>query len=247
MIPAPYYCDEFVTLYHGDFRDIVPDLPRCDAIVTDPPYGETDLAWDVWPAGWPSIVSAKTNQLWCFGSMRMFWSHRAEFDQWNLAQDLVWEKHNGSGSHADRFRRVHELALHFYHGEWTPLFKSPVKTMDATARTIRTKTRPAHWGEIDSLPYKTEEGGPRLMRSVIPVASCHGYATNETQKPEGIIRPLLEYSIPRGGLVLDPFAGSGTVLAVARQQGKRSIGIELREEQCASIVSRLAQSELLQA
>lgn len=83
-----------------------------------------------------------------------------------------------------------------------------------------------------------------MMRSVIPVRSCHGHAVNETQKPEGIIRPLLEYSVPVGGLVIDCFCGSGTVLAVARQQGKRAIGIELRESQCEEVARRLSQTEI---
>lgn len=67
---------------------------------------------------------------------------------------------------------------------------------------------------------------------------------NETQKPEGIIAPLLDYCVPPGGIVLDPFAGSGTVLDVARAQGKRAIGIEKRESQCEEIVKRLSQRVL---
>ncbi len=35
----PYYEDEWVTLYHGDARDVLPQLPHAHGIVTDPPYG----------------------------------------------------------------------------------------------------------------------------------------------------------------------------------------------------------------
>ncbi len=38
-LPAPYYQDDAVTLYHGDCREIVPLLGRFDLILTDPPYG----------------------------------------------------------------------------------------------------------------------------------------------------------------------------------------------------------------
>ena len=92
--------------------------------------------------------------------------------------------------------------------------------------------------------YTSEDGGPKLMESVIYARSCHGYAVNETQKPEAIVAPLIQYSVPPGGLVVDCFAGSGTTLAVARKTGRRSIGIELREDQCQRIVERLSQREL---
>lgn len=241
----PYFQDDFVTLYHGDSMEIAPRLGlKADAIVTDPPYGETSLDWDLWPLGWPAMALPIAPVLWCFGSFRMFREKHSELAAWKLAQEIVWEKHNGSGFQDDRFKRVHELAVQFYRGEWEAIHKAPVYTQDATRRTIRRKERPPHMGAIENTTFTAEDGGPRMMRSVIPVRSCHGYAVNETQKPEGIIWPLLEYSVPPGGLVVDLFAGSGTTLAVAKQQGKRAIGIEKRESQCREIISRLSQSTL---
>jgi site-specific DNA-methyltransferase (adenine-specific) len=38
-LPTPYYDRDGITIYHGDCREIVPLLPKVDAIVTDPPYG----------------------------------------------------------------------------------------------------------------------------------------------------------------------------------------------------------------
>lgn len=46
----PYYADEHVQLYLGDMREVLPALGiEADACITDPPYGETSLAWDRWP------------------------------------------------------------------------------------------------------------------------------------------------------------------------------------------------------
>ncbi len=35
----PYYQDSYVTIYHGDCREILPTLPKVDLVLTDPPYG----------------------------------------------------------------------------------------------------------------------------------------------------------------------------------------------------------------
>ena len=46
----PYYEDKWVTIYHGDCRDILPELPKVDLVLTDPPYGITKAEWDVVPS-----------------------------------------------------------------------------------------------------------------------------------------------------------------------------------------------------
>ena len=42
----PYYDHAGIVIYHGDCRDILPTLPKCDLLLTDPPYGVTQNAWD---------------------------------------------------------------------------------------------------------------------------------------------------------------------------------------------------------
>lgn len=253
MLPEPYYYDEAsgITIYNADYREVLPFLEwaSIDLVLTDPPYGETSLDWDTAVKGWLSFVEPllrPSGSLWCFGSLRFFMDNRHEFKGWNHAQEIVWEKHNGSIFHADRFRRVHELVVQFYrrYDPWGKIYKSPQFTMDATKRTLRRKTRPTHSGNIEASSYQSEDGGPRMMRSVQYVRSCHGYAVHPTQKPTGIVRPLLIYSCPPGGVVLDPFMGSGTTLEVARQEGRRAIGIEISEAYCEIAVKRLQQSVL---
>ena len=245
-VTAPYYADDRVTLYLGDFREILPGLDITpDLVLTDPPYGETSLDWDRWPDGWPAAIAATgARSMWCFGSMRMFLDRRDDFAEWKLSQDVVWEKHNGSGAATDRFKRVHEFATHWYRGDWADLHHVTPTTPDATHRQVRRKARPQHWGDIGASSYASEDGGPRLMRSVIYARSMHGKAINETEKPTGILEPLIEYGCPRSGLVLDVFAGSSSTLVAARSLGRRAVGIEKREAQCEKAAKRLAQDSL---
>lgn len=232
----PYYEDGLVTLYHGDCRQM--GLPECDMTLADPPYGETSLVWDRWPTGWPAIVPG--NSLWCFGSLRMFLEHRDEFTDWKFAQDIVWEKQNGSSFHADRFKRVHEGVCHWYREDWSSIYKATVTTPDAIKRQVRRKQRPPHMGHIDGCSYLSHDGGPRLMRSVLYARNCHGYAEHPTQKPFAILWPLIEYSCPPGGTVYVPFAGVGSELETARLLGRRAVGVEIDERYCELAAKRLS-------
>lgn len=243
----PYYEKGGIQIFHGDCREL--SGLSVDVVLLDPPYGETSLTWDKRIPGLPDFVAPflkPSGSLWCFGSMRLFLETVRDFDGYNFAQDVIWEKHNGSGFASDRFKRVHEIATHWYpkSAAWADVFKNPIYTPDATARTVRRKERPPHTGEIENSTFIAVDGGPRLMRSVIYQRSCHGYALNETQKPEGIVWPLLDYSCPKGGTVFDPTCGSGTTAIGARALGMKAILCDVREDQCEIAARRLSQEIL---
>lgn len=239
-----YFADESVTLYLGDCRDVVPRLPAADLVLADPPYDSTPLPWDRWPDGWPTLVAEVAPAMWCFGTLRMFMERRDQFGPWKYSDDIVWEKHNGSGFHADRFKRVHEQATFWYQGPWSAIHHRTPTTMDATARQVRRKGRPAHLGSIEASAYVSEDGGPRLVRSVMFARSMHGRAIHPTEKPVGLLAPLIEYACPPGGTVLDPFAGSGSTAEAARASGRRAVLVEADERYCEVIAKRLAQGVL---
>jgi site-specific DNA-methyltransferase (adenine-specific) len=238
----PYYQDDMVTMYHANFRDVFEDLValEADAVVTDPPYGETSLEWDRWVRFWPVDATQLAPTMWCFGSMRMFLTHAQEFNAWKYAQEVVWEKHNGSSLAADRFSRVHEFATHWYQGAWADVYNVPPTTPDAMRKVVRKKAKPAHHqGAAGPSYFVSEDGGDRLMRSVIKLRSMHGRAINETEKPVQLVSTLLRCSVPPGGLVLDIFAGSGSTGIAARQLGMRAVLVEMRESQCEKTARRL--------
>lgn len=244
---GPYYTDESVSLFLGDCRELLPALDIApDAAVVDPPYGYTSLPWDTWPDGWTQAVAGVTSSMWCFGSLRMFMTKASEFAaaDWRMSHDVVWRKHNGSGFQTDRFRCVHELAAHWYRGWWDETRHEVPVTMDATRNAMRRKARPTHTGDIGAASYLSEEGGPRLRTTVIEAASMHGRAIHPTQKPSEVISVLLEYAVPPGGLVVDPFAGSGSTLVTARLLGRRAVGIELNERYAEAAARWLDQMPL---
>jgi site-specific DNA-methyltransferase (adenine-specific) len=200
----PYFQSDGVSIYLGDCREILPRLGplAVSCVIGDPPYGETSLQWDAWPVGWLDAVADAVPinaSLWCFGSLRMFMREASQFNRWRMSHDVVWEKQNGTGFLNDRFRKVHELAGHFYRdaAPWADVYKSPRFTLDATKRTVRKKAKPAQWqGAVGPSTYTSIDGGPRLMRSVLQFRNEHGRAIHPTQKPLSLLGPLLEYACP---------------------------------------------------
>ena len=243
MTATPYWEDREagLALYLGDMREVLPELGlQADLLVCDPPYAETSLAWDRWPDGWPTLAATVASSMWCFGSMRMFLDRAPEFAKWKLSQDVIWEKHNGSGFAADRFKRVHEIATHWYRGDWTDVHHdTPREAYHGTnIKTVPRRTSSPHTGKIGA--DEGYIGNDRLARSVLAVRSMHGRAIHPTEKPLGILAPLIEYACPPSGLVLDPFAGSGSTLDAARQSGRRAIGIEAHEPYAEAAAQRLS-------
>jgi DNA modification methylase len=70
-------------------------------------------------------------------------------------------------------------------------------------------------------------------------------ATHPTIKPVALMRWLVRLVTPPSGVVLDPFAGTGTTLLAARMEGRRAIGIEREEDYAAIAAHRLRQLSLL--
>jgi site-specific DNA-methyltransferase (adenine-specific) len=250
---APYYADDAVTLYHGDCREILPTLGAvvADICVTDPPYGETSLAWDRWPADWPGLIARclpESTSLWCFGSMRMFLDRKYEFRLWRLAQDIIWEKPRIRGPATDRFARVHEHAVHWYRGPWADVHKEAPRVDTYGPRVIATRVvEPDDGTKVHPISFTGAyaDDGTRLMKSIIPgTAGDPRRILHPTQKPTEVLSPLIAYSCPPGGTVLDPFAGSGSTLAAARSLGRNAVGIEASERYCEIAAKRLAQGDL---
>lgn len=130
-----------------------------------------------------------------------------QLDGWYLRNDIIWHKPNNQPeSVKDRVTQCHEYLFLMTKSERYNFAHESIKvpTVDGTK-----KKSPRSVWDINTEPY----------------AGAH-FAVF----PRNLVRPCLLAGAKKGGLVLDPFAGSGTVCEVALEMGLRSVGIEAKEE-----------------
>lgn len=230
----------------GDCRTELAAHGPFDMLLADPPYGDTHLEWDRRVKGWEQVAARllkPTGSLWVFGSMRFFIEAGGGLAEAGLryAQDLVWEKHNGSGFAADRLKRVHEHAAQFYLDDapWSCVYNEvPRVPRVGPPVTGGYRGGGAHLSAIGAQKYVDD--GTRIMRSVMRLPSMKGRAIHPTEKPVPLLEVLVRMSCPPDGLVGDLFAGSGAGGEACRALGRRYVGCEIDSEMAEKARWRLA-------
>lgn len=242
-LPDPYYADGSVTLYHADCRKIVRLLPSVDAVVTDPPYGLS--------ARGAKHVGSRPGR----GSRNLdFFPNdtRADGDahaDW-IATDLAacvsesgwlyaWVGHRQFGRIVDALEAQGWETRFLVWRRACPVPSAPNATWMSGASLCVAAYRPGRvWNALPG------DMANNVIEADAFRAGAPGKNGHPTQMREALVGRPIQYSTPPGGLVLDPFAGSGTTLRVAKDLGRRAIGIEIDERHCEIAANRLSQEVL---
>jgi hypothetical protein len=211
----PYFEFGGISIYHGDCREILPQLGRFDLLCCDPPYGikrdkgmggqgydgfgkcekRNPRAYEGdWDAEAPSremlaaIIGAADRSIIWGGNY--FAANLPPSTKW-----LVWDKCQTMPSFSDA-----ELA-------WTNLSGTATKMF-------------------------------RLNGSGLMAVEQDRW--HPTQKPLALMKWCLTF-FPLAKSVLDPFMGSGTTLRAAKDAGLTAVGIEREEKYCEIAAKRMAQ------
>jgi len=224
----PYYDHTGITIYHGDCREILPQLELVDLVLTDPPWGSglsVDFAdrFSVKAGKWwkntdrksqarhipivgdnepfdPScLIEIKaTKVMW---GAQWYASHLPDSGGW-----WVWDKRNGKRDVSATDWPMSEAEL-----AWTNVGQGVRVFRHTWFGLIRDSERGQHF--------------------------------HPTQKPVELMLWCIESSKTLG-TILDPFMGSGTTLVAAKNLGRKGIGIEIEEKYCEIAAKRLGQEVL---
>lgn len=174
-------------------------------------------------------------------------------DGWHLRADIIWQKPNAMPeSVKDRPTRAHEYvfllsksARYYYNAEAIrepavgfPGSENPNARRRGNTKTFRGGNAYTHDQaaensasvERDSHGLVPNETGTRNRRTVWTIATRPYKDAHFATFPEELARPCILAGSRHGDTVLDPFSGSGTTGAVAVQEGRDYIGIEINPE-----------------
>jgi len=169
-------------------------------------------------------------------------------DGWYLRQDIIWHKPNPMPeSVQDRCTKAHEYIFllsksHKYHFDHVAI-KDPMKG-EPEARDKNAEGYQADYSKGDRFSKGERVFGADGMankRSVWTVATKPYAGAHFAVFPEELIEPCILAGAPVGGIVLDPFMGSGTTAQVAQNLGRQYIGCELNPDYCQLQNIRTAQ------
>lgn len=226
MSLKPYFSEDGIVIYHGDCREILPQLPKVDLVLTDPPYGIEDAplpmqgrtgkrkgsvntwheeSWwdkDIDPLWLTLCAEAAPTVAW-FGH----WRKRLEVESqmpMPLRAEIIWAKDCHTSPPCPLASRDERIWIFAENGVNGLYFETTV------------------WDE--------------------PIIPTWEHKQHKNEKPHGLMLRLVRWF--NAETILDPFMGSGTTLRAAKDLGRRAIGIEICEKYCEIAAKRLSQNVL---
>jgi site-specific DNA-methyltransferase (adenine-specific) len=235
----PYFEHDGISVYLGDCREVLPALGldgAVDLVLTDPPYGIRDKA-AFWRAGGDRVEDNADEG----------WNAIVGWDEWLPAAAALLKDGGHIASFHDMTQIEATLGAMRRAGvaQWSrfwfvkpnppvcprPAFQSGIEEM-----VIAEKRAPG-------TPRSWHGGGTTPNYWLGQPATRDGFG-HPCEKPLGALNRVLSALSPEGGLVVDPFMGSGSTLRSAKDLGRRAVGIEKDEKWCELAAKRMAQGVL---
>jgi len=162
-------------------------------------------------------------------------------DGWWLRSDIIWEKPNSMPeSTTDRPTRSHEYIFLLtkserYYYDYKSIMEDSVDPESFTGKRLRNPTKmlthdAKHCGYPNGIKLAGKIYEKKNKRTVWSIHTKPCKEAHFATFPEKLIIPCIKAGCPKDGIVLDPFAGSGTTGVVCEKLGRNFIGIELNPD-----------------
>lgn len=240
----PFYEAGGITIYHGEALSLLPELEIFDALLTDPPYSSGgQYRGDRLRSTVEKYVQSGGH------AVRPQFSGDNRDQRSFFAWATLWLTFA-------RVRAIHGApALIFSDWRQLPTTTDAIQAGGWVWRGIGTWHKPGIRMQRSGLSASAEyivwatagdwrrdvDAAPQNVFRCAPAASAT--KTHIAEKPVDVLSWLVPLCRP-GGVICDPFMGSGTTLVAAKNLGRRAIGIEIEEKYCEIAAKRLSQEVL---
>lgn len=230
----PYYDQDGITIYHGDCREVIPQLEPVDLVVTSPPYnlsapGGSDFTkLDNGYGPHDDSMPHSDYVAWQQDILTLCWDGLSDVG-------AIFYNHKPRPNLADGLKLPIELVPPHIPIRQIIIWDRLVGYIQRTSMFV-----PSHeWILLLAKPAfrLTTVGTLDVWRVSVGTGSDH-----PAPFPVGIPKRCIAPTSAQ--LILDPFMGSGSTLRAAKDLGRRAIGIEVNERYCEMAVNRLAQGVL---
>lgn len=240
----------------ADLMNVLPLLPEkfADLLIIDPPYNLTkqfggvsftktdDESYYAYLESWfkPLLRVLKDD-----GSVYLCgdWQNSAQLyrimkENLIVQNRITWQREKGRGAMHNWKNSCEDI----WFGTKSENYYFDVDSVKQKRQVIapyRENGKPKDWEETDDGKFRLTFPGNFWDDISIPYWSMPENTDHPTQKSEKLIAKLILASCPAGGVVFDPFLGSGTTSVVAKKLGRHWCGVELNEEYCLWAEKRL--------
>ncbi len=240
-----YYADESVTLYHGEALAVLASLPAgsVDAVVADPPYSSGGMMRgdraQATVAKYVTSQNTRRDELLNFsGDSRDQRSYAYWSALWLSEAHRVTAPGGVCLTFSD-WRQLPATTDSIQAGGWVWRGIVPWSKVNARPQSGRFSAQCEYvvWGSHGAMPQDwTAPTLPGFFEASAPKQREH-----ITQKPLDVMRQLVRI-VPPGGVILDPFIGSGTTGVAAVLEGRRFVGVEQVEHFAEVALTRIREA-----
>ena len=245
-------------LINGDLMEVIGLLPDAFAelIIIDPPYNLTKTfrstrfsampqqEYEDYLRTWFHGVCTKLKpggSLYLCGDWKCSSSlQRVMEEELTVLNRITWQREKGRGASSNWKNAMEDIWFGVKDPRQYYFDVDAVKLKRRVIAPYREDGRPKDWEDTSEGKFRLTHPSNFWDDISVPFWSMPENTEHPAQKPEKLMAKLILASCPEGGVVFDPFTGSGSACVTAKKLGRHYVGVEIDRGYCLLAAKRLA-------
>ncbi|MBR4228980.1 MAG: site-specific DNA-methyltransferase [Bacteroidales bacterium] len=248
-------------IINGDIIEVLDMLPDAfaDLAIVDPPYNLNktfrsnrfsampEQEYEDYLRTWFHGVCAKLKpggSLYLCGDWKCSSSlQRVMEEELTVMNRITWQREKGRGAASNWKNAMEDIWFGVKDPRNYYFNVDAVKLKRRVLAPYREAGRPKDWEDTAEGKFRLTHPSNFWDDISVPFWSMPENTEHPAQKPEKLMAKLILASCPEGGVVFDPFAGSGSACVTAKKLGRRYVGVEIDRDYCLLATKRLEMAD----